>query len=279
MHEPGRIDLHTHSTCSDGSLTPQELVRCAVEAGLAGLSITDHDTLKGYALAKPVAEELGATLIPGVEFSATAPHEPVHILGYSYRLDDPALVELSHRHVKRRLERNLAILSHLKRAGMAIDEADLLAMGDGIIGRPHIAQLLLARGYVQSVQEAFDRFIGEGKSCYMVGDRVSVEETVERIHAAGGYAVIAHPHLLRSSQTVAYLLRLPFDGIEGYYARMPKSTERRWIDLGRAHKWIVTGGSDFHGDCKPMNAIGTSWAPSETVRLLIDRARANGASL
>jgi 3',5'-nucleoside bisphosphate phosphatase len=276
MNELGRIDLHTHSTCSDGSLAPPDLVRRAAEVGLAGLSITDHDTLKAYALAKPTADQLGLVLIPGAELSTTTPFELVHVLAYSYRLNDPALVELCLRHVKRRQERNLAILNHLKRAGMVLEERDLLALGEGTVGRPHIAQLLLDRGYVTSIQEAFNRFLGEGKSCYAAGDRITVEETIESIHAAGGYAVIAHPHLLKNSQTVAYLLRLPFDGIEGYYARMAKNVERKWIDLARGHKWMVTGGSDFHGDSKPVNAIGSSWAPPETVPLLLERARANG---
>lgn len=276
MNELGRIDLHTHSTCSDGSFTPQELVGHAAEVGLSGLAITDHDSIAGYAMAKPVADSLRLLLIPGVEFSAAAPLESVHILGYSYRPEAPSIRDLCLRHAKRREERNLAILARLKRAGMAIEESELDQFALGSIGRPHIALLLMEKGYVHSVQEAFERFLGEGKSCYMAGETISVDETIAAIHLAGGYAVIAHPHLLQRSNTVAYLVRLPFDGIEGYYARMPVTRERQWIELAKAHRWMVTGGSDFHGSCKPTIPLGCSWSPPESARKILERARENG---
>ncbi|MGE3954171.1 MAG: PHP domain-containing protein [Parachlamydiales bacterium] len=264
-----RADLHCHTTASDGTLTPEELLHLAVEVGLSGLSITDHDTIEAYEVATPLARELGLELLPGIELSSLHGGASVHILGYGYDLNSPVLRGLCDWHVQRRQGRNREILALLAEKGMPVTEEEMeFTKGPGkrIYGRPHIAQAMIGKGYVGSIKEAFDRWIGEGRPCYAPGLRITAEETIEKIHAAGGKAVIAHPHLIPSAGLVRELLELPFDGIEGYYAKMGPDQERVWVEIGRKKGWLVTGGSDFHGSSKPHIPLGCSWVDEETFR-------------
>src|SRR5579872_804712 len=189
-----RADLHCHTTCSDGSYSPVALVELACTSGLAGLAITDHDTADAYPEAVPAAKERGILLGTGIEFSSIYLDKSVHILGYDYVLGHPAIAQFCSNHQKRRVERNRIILDKLRRLRMPIDEQELSKQGT--IGRPHIAQLMVNKGYVGSVKEAFNLFIGDGKCCYDQGMGFSATETIEVIHAAGGKAFLAHPHLL-----------------------------------------------------------------------------------
>lgn len=257
-----RADLHCHSTCSDGTYTPAELVKHAVHIGLSGLSITDHDNMDAYETALPLAKELGLEMIIGAEFSSTHADQNVHVLAYSFQLDHPAIVNLCRRHQERRSERNRQILEKLRKLGMPIDEP----IQEHSIGRPHIAKAMVQKGYVKSIDEAFHRFLGDGKCCYAPGQPVSTEETISIIHEAHGLAVIAHPHLLKRSDTIDFLVKLPFDGIECYYAKLGQ--ERRWLELAKNKGWLVTGGSDFHGSVKPDITLGSSWVGEETFRRL-----------
>ena len=156
---------------------------------------------------------------------------------------------------------------------MTISEEDIHFHTDNLkhtIGRPHIAQAMKRKGYVSSIQEAFHKYIGDGRPCYASGGYFSVEETLDIIHQAKGLAVIAHPHLIVKTHTVHDLLEMPFDGIEGYYARFPFRQNERWIKIGMNKNWIITGGSDFHGDIKPNIDLGMSWTPQETFKILHD---------
>lgn len=262
-----RADLHCHSTFSDGTDTPEMLIRQAVDIGLSGLSITDHDTLAAYAEALEFARRLNMRLLPGIEFSASYQGHPIHILGYAYALEAEPLLRLCERHRRRRLDRNRKILERLKGLGILIDEGEL-EIENHTVGRPHIANLLIEKGIVSSIQEAFDRYLGEGKRAYDPGEPVSVAETIEAIHAGKGLAVIAHPHLIKRRNIVRNLLKMPFDGIEAYYARFPPKLEREWIQIGTEKNWIITGGSDYHGGNKPYNLLGTSWVGEETFNRL-----------
>lgn len=263
-----RADLHCHSTCSDGSLSPEELVRLAVEKGLQGLSITDHDTIAAYELALPHAKQLGLELIPGVEFSASHNDISIHILGYSYVSNHPALQELCEKHSARRLNRNGLILEKLKHLGMPIAMEEVLAFS-GLpeavsLGRPHIAQAMVKKGYVDSIEHAFKRFLSEGKSAYAVGNLISAKETIEAIHNAKGLAVIAHPHLIAHNRTLKQLLEMNFDGLECYYSRFQKEKNQRWVSLAEKKGWLKTGGSDFHGKIKPDISLGCAWVDRTT---------------
>ncbi len=256
-----RADLHSHTTCSDGSMTPVELVRLAREVGLSALSITDHDTIAAYETAILEAEASGLELLPGVEFSCDQEGTSVHILGYGYRLDAESILDFCLLHKKRREERNRLILGKLRRIHMPIDEEELIG---GSIGRPHIAQLMVEKKYVRNFKEAFDGFLGEERCCYVVGQTFSVAEGIDRIHQGGGKAFLAHPHLLSKSETVRDLLKLPFDGIECYYARCSPNQEKRFLKIAKEKGLLVSGGSDFHGIAKPYIPLGSSWVDEET---------------
>jgi predicted metal-dependent phosphoesterase TrpH len=259
-----RADLHCHSTCSDGSCTPVELVQLAKKNSLQGLAITDHDTVAAYRQALPEAQKLEMRLIPGVEFSSHHQGQNVHILGYRFDPDHPAIQKLCHWHETRRKERCRAILERLSTLGHSLRFEDVMAQTQSnLIGRPHIALAMVKKGIVGSVKEAFQTYLGDGKSAYVPGDSVTVEETLQTLHAAGGVAIIAHPHLIQNKSLVDALLARPFDGIEVYYGRFNADQNRPWAQIAAKRNWLITGGSDFHGSIKPELPLGASWVDKE----------------
>lgn len=268
-----RADLHCHSTCSDGSKTPKELISLAKSLGLSGLSITDHDTIEGYKEALPYAKELDIDLITGVEFSTVHNGESVHILCYRYPIDSPLIKSFCEKHQTRRTNRNRGILQRLKEEGMPITEEEMLATihqdnQKHTIGRPHIAMAMVKKGYVISIQDAFKRYIGDDKSCYVSGDSFSTEETIDLIHQAQGLAIIAHPHLLEDGNLLQDMLKMPFDGIECFYAKFSPYQNQRWLDIAKKKNWLITGGSDYHGDIKPNLMLGNSFVDQATFNAL-----------
>jgi predicted metal-dependent phosphoesterase TrpH len=270
-----RADLHCHTTCSDGSLSPLEVVRLAKEVGLSGLAITDHDSIDAYPMALPLANELGIEMVTGIECSSVHNNVSVHILGYAYPVDSPVLKTFCQRHHQRRANRNRAILEQLTKHNMIVSEAEIAALqGDDIpeehrtIGRPHIAQVMLQKGYVTSIAEAFHKYLADGKCCFVSGESVSTIETIEVIHKAGGLAMIAHPHLISNARLLRQLLELPFDGLEVYYARMHPNANQKWVRIAESKGWMMTGGSDFHGAIKPNIPLGASWSSEEAFRKL-----------
>lgn len=272
MHE-FRADLHCHSTCSDGTFSPEKLVSYAREIGLCGLSITDHDTINAYATALPLAKEIALLVISGVEFSCVLDGASVHLLGYAFSLCSPAIFELCKRHSQRRKNRNLAILNRLARHGMPIAEEDLIQGHKGdmdSIGRVHIAQAMVNKHYVATIQEAFQKFISEGQPCFDSGEGISVQETVDCIREAGGKAVIAHPHLINDQTVINKLLQIEFDGIEVHYGRFLPAQVQRWSDIADERGWLKTGGSDFHGTVRPQSFLGSSWVSEDVFKPLYE---------
>lgn len=269
---PFKADLHCHSTYSDGTFTPKQIIDLALEIDLKGLSITDHDTIAAYEEAIPYAKSRGIALITGAEFSAVQNETNIHILAYGFPFDSELIKEFSKIHAKRRLDRNRTILNKLNEKGMIITEDDLvISEKSGTIGRPHIAYALMKKGYVESIQQAFRLHIGEGKPCYVAGLKFGVEETIQLIHEAGGLAVIAHPHLISDPKALKTILEFDFDGIEAYYGRFSPQKNQRWIEIGNQKQWILTGGSDFHGEIKPNLPLGSSWVNEETFHRLEHR--------
>ncbi len=266
-----RADLHCHSTCSDGTMTPNQLLHHAKEIGLSGICITDHDTIEAYHTAPAIAKELGLLLGIGAEFSSVFKTLSVHILAYDFDLHNPAIKKLCERHSVRRTERNRAILHNLSRLGMPIFEEELLAMGEKSIGRPHIAFLMMQKKYVASIREAFNVYIGDGCPCYVPGEAISSEETISIIHQGGGKAFIAHPHLLVHANKIKLLLELPFDGIECHYAKFPPEKEKKWIKIAQEKNWLISGGSDFHGTAKEYIQLGCSWVNEETFHKIFQK--------
>jgi 3',5'-nucleoside bisphosphate phosphatase len=259
-----RADLHCHTTCSDGSFTPVQLVDLAKQIGLSGVSITDHDTIEAYQTAIKAAKASGIVLGTGVEFSCEYRGCLVHVLGYDFRLDNDAVEQLCRRHQIRRTERNGAMLSKLAELGMYIPKEELAAQGEKTIGRPHIAKLMVEKGFVQTIKEAFQLYLGEGKAAYVQGEPFSIQETIEVLHTAKGKAFLAHPLLIQPSSIVKELLKMNFDGLEGHYSRFTKEQMAKWVQAAHERGWLISGGSDFHGQMKPDIPLGCSWVDNES---------------
>lgn len=276
---PFRADLHCHTTCSDGSFTPEEIVYEAARLGFNGFAITDHDTIDAYATALPHAKKIGLEMISGVEFSSVHQGISVHVLAYSFSLDSPAIASFCAEHQKRREHRIGEMLLLLAKNGMPIREDELYAERGTKrgIGRPHLAQAMVKKGYVKDAHTAFKQYIGEGRPCYSLGKPNTIEETFDCIRQANGFVVLAHPHLIDNPAVLKSLLKMPFDGIECFYARFNKQKNQRWIDIANKKKWLMLGGSDFHGTMKPNITLGSSWTPQETFEILQKRFHENSA--
>lgn len=271
MNDKKRFDLHTHTTCSDGSMRPKDLILHAKENLLSGISITDHDTIESYKEIEQLAKELQIDLISGVEFSSHYNDVSIHILAYAFSLDNKEMLSFCSKHLLRRKERNLMILEKLKKNNIYIEEQDLFINAESApicVGRPHIASAMVKKGYVSNINEAFNRYIGEDCPCYFSGPRFSVEETLEVIKNSGGIAVIAHPHLIHNAKVEEALINLPFDGIEVYYARFNEVQNNRWLKVAKKKDLLITGGSDFHGVAKPHISLGIASAPLESFNFL-----------
>ena len=256
-----RADLHCHSHCSDGSSSPVELIDLSLAKGLSALAITDHDTVAAYPEAVEYARKKNFLLGTGVEFSCHYQKLSVHVLGYDFNWQSPHIWEYCARLQEKRKNRNREILEKLCRLQMPIEEKELerLSQNAKAIGRPHIAAVMVKKGYVKSIQEAFSFYLGDRECCYVPGILFPVEEAIQVIHAAQGKAFIAHPHLYDDGMIVKTLLQFPFDGIECHYARCPPHKEKRWIKLAKERKLLMSGGSDFHGSVKPHIPLGCSW--------------------
>jgi 3',5'-nucleoside bisphosphate phosphatase len=241
----------------------------AKKNGLHGLSITDHDTIEAYPEAIAVAKKVGIRLVSGVELSCQFEGESLHLLGYDFQLEHPAMHQLCERHTLRRNNRNRAILEKLHAKKMVISEEELSFKAKGhAAGRAHIALLLCEKGYVKTPREAFQKYIGEGKECFVQGEAFDPSEAISILHQAQGKAFIAHPHLLPDLISLESLLKLPFDGIECYYSRL---TAKPWLEIAKARGLLVSGGSDFHGTIRPEVELGCNGVDQATFEQIFER--------
>ncbi len=266
-----RADLHVHSTFSDGMYSPEKLLEMAKNASLSGLSITDHDTIGAYTEELfNLAKNLDIKILTGVEISSSFLSEPVHILGYGFDYKSKELLDFLKEVRRKREMRNEAILKKLEDFNMHISKDELYKNAENFsIGRPHIANLMVIKGYVENFQAAFNEYLKEGAKCYVEGEKFSPIEVISKLHAIKAKVVLAHPHLIKDFNVIKFLLELPFDGIEAYYGKMPPDKEKRWIKLAEKNGLIITGGSDYHGDFKSFITIGCSWVSKEKFDLLI----------
>jgi predicted metal-dependent phosphoesterase TrpH len=247
------VDLHCHSTASDGALSPAELVRYASEKGLEALALTDHDTCEGVPEARAEAHRLGLRFWSGVELNiAWGGGGHFHLLAYGVDEDHPKLASTLDWIQERRVARNTAILERMRAGGVDVQEDDLAALSrDGVAGRPHLAQLLVDRDVARDLDDAFRRFLGPGTAFYVKRETLGLEPALEAIHASGGIAVVAHPRSLRLDwQTLEERLlhwrTLGVRGIEAYHSSTPTAYGRRIEELARRLGLGVTAGSDFH---------------------------------
>jgi predicted metal-dependent phosphoesterase TrpH len=257
------IDLHAHTTASDGSLTPTELVALARERGLRALGVTDHDTVGGVEEAVAAGRLTGVEVVPGIELSVDYPHGQFHLLGYFI---DPRSAVLSDRLTalqENRRTRNTRMLERLQALGLPLTLEDVVReAGGGQIGRPHMALALVRQGVVASTQEAFDRYLADGRPGHVPKLKLPPEEAIPLIHAAGGRAVLAHPYSLRFPDTAAFdveiarLREAGLDGLEAYYSQHTPEQTARFLALAARVGLLVTGGSDFHGRSKPHVHLG-----------------------
>ncbi|MEW6217901.1 MAG: PHP domain-containing protein [Thermodesulfobacteriota bacterium] len=259
---PG-VDLHLHSTCSDGTLTPAALVALAREEGLAAASVTDHDSVAGVAAALAAGQLLGVEVLSGVEIGSSQDGVPFHLLGYGFRPEDPGLQARLAQLQEGRQQRNLAIIERLAGLGIGIRLEELQAeAAGGQIGRPHFARLLQAKGHVRSAQEAFHRLLGRGRPAYASRFRFPAAEAIAFLQAAGGIAVLAHPGSIglasfrRLERFVGKLAAAGLDGLEAYYPDHDPAMAGRLVRLATSCRLVVTGGSDFHGAARPQAAMG-----------------------
>ncbi len=264
----GPIDLHIHTTASDGALSPAEVLREAGKQGLAAISITDHDTTAGVRAALDIGVPPEMGFLSGVEISAAPPPScpmkgSFHLLGYGFRLDHEPLNRCLERLRDSRKNRNPQILARLREMGVDIELDPAAAEDDGgQMGRPHIAGLLKERGYVKTFDEAFDRYIGNHAPAYVDKYRAPVAEAIGLIRAAGGVAVAAHPGVLplepgpAFERTMAELREMGLRGIEVFYPEHSPERRKYFMDVARRLGLVMTGGTDFHGDVKPGVAMG-----------------------
>lgn len=265
-------DMHMHSTCSDGTDSPLALLEIAEKNGLKGISITDHDTLEAYSL---LGNYQGPVeILPGVEFSCIHQGHPVHILAYGVKPKCPYLEPLCQRHQARRENRLRLMLEKLASLGIDLSWEEVIEKASEkktSIGRPHIAQCLVQKGVVNSIKEAFHRYLGQGKQAFVQGEIIGVQETLDLIKQAKALATIAHPYLVQKKRVLDDLFSMDFDAIEVHYAHIPELKKKRFIALAKEKKWLVTGGSDYHGMVKEDLSMGASGVTQEAFGKIKER--------
>ena len=268
-----QVDLHLHTTASDGAYAPAAVVALARERGLRTIAITDHDSMEGVAEALAAAGH-GLEVIPGVEINTDIPHAEVHILGYHVDYHHAELQDVLQRLRDFRRDRARRMVEKLARLGMPVDWRRVAALaGEGAVGRPHVAQALVERGYVADVSQAFDRYLGREGPAYVERHKLTPVEATRLIVRAGGLPVLAHPSGLEHLPTLLdELTAAGLVGLEAYYTGyLPEETQGLLL-LAQKYGLVATGGSDFHGgSILPHADLGAVFVPMEAVAAL--RAR------
>ena len=262
-------DLHLHTRFSDGIETPERLVELAAQAGLAAMAITDHDNTEAIPIAAPVAGRHGIELIPGIEMSASADGVEVHLLGFLLELEHPVLVQHLAEQQARRVERVHEMVKRLQEVGLRIDAEEVFQVaGEGTVGRPHVARVLLRHGYISTLPEAFDRYIGPGNPGFVPGSPLSPAQVIRVIRAAGGVPVLAHPIYLRRDELIEGFVSDGLAGLEVYHSGHPPEAVRRYEQMADRLHLLRTGGSDYHGDSKEGLPVGAVNVPCALVEAL-----------
>jgi len=263
------IDLHTHSNKSDGSLSPSELIDYAVKKGISAIALTDHDTMEGVDEAIRRAEELKAEkvieVIPGIEVTADYYGKDIHIVGLYLDKNTPGFSEQLKAFKESRDSRNEKMCSRFREHGLEITMEEMNAdFPNQVITRGQFSRMLLKKGYVKSLPEAFERYIGDHCECFVPREKITCKDAIDFIHAGGGTAILAHPTLYHMSndnidKLTAYLKDYGLDGIEAKYTTYTTSEERFVKGLAKKYELIISGGSDFHGAAKPKTDLGCGY--------------------
>ena len=275
------VDLHTHSTASDGSLHPDELVRAGKEAGLLALALTDHDTVSGLSLAVHTGKEIGLEIIPGCELSVQAPSGFMHILGLWVAPSPSSLQAALDWMQDMRRQRNERMLAALRSLGIAIEDREVKDEAQGeSVGRPHMAQVLVRKGVVSNLEEAFDHFIGGNGLAYVPKTKLTAEQAISVLKQDQATVVLAHPYSLyltkkEFASELSRLQNLGLDGLEVYY---PEHTQKQTAFFAaQAHRLglLLSGGSDFHGRIKPDINLGVGRGDLHLSYSLVDKMQAD----
>lgn len=265
---PAGIDLHIHSNASDGTFSPEQILNQALASNVAAVSITDHDTISGSKEAVRIGPPPEVKFLSGVEISANPPASypcsgSFHILGYGIDLEDSSLNQMLEELQTARKNRNPQILQALNELGMPISMEEVeVEMGKGQMGRPHIAKVLIKKGYIGSINEAFNKYLGKDRPAYVDKYRMEYDQAIALINAAGGISVLAHPGLIEPSTDLPFenliqtLTSVGLKGLEVYYPEHSPEAIADYITLTDQFGLLVTGGTDFHGDLKPDLKIG-----------------------
>jgi len=267
------IDLHLHSTASDGTNPPELVVAAALNAGLQAMALTDHDTVEGIADAQRAADGAGIQLVPGVELSAYEADEEVHILGLHLQLLGEMRDALAVFRDARR-DRAEGIVRLLNKLGVRITFEDVLAVaGDAALGRPHVARAMVENGWAMDLRDAFDRYLGAGRPAYLDKRRTTIPEAIELIHRCGGIAVIAHPGEDGNRVRLEALAGMGLDGVEVIHPSHSAEDRARLLTLTRYLNMVPSGGSDSHGGGDNVRVVGSQKVPGEWLDLQSHRVR------
>lgn len=261
------IDLHLHTTISDGRLTPAELVERVASAGVRVMAVTDHDTTAGTNTVQALAATRGIEAVSGIEVTAVEAQKDIHILGYFVRQDDEALTTFLTEQRLRRIDRVRAISARLADLGVPVEVEALIAEASRnsgkSVGRPLIAAAMIRAGHVATIAEAFDRYLAHGQPGFVPREGPSCEQVIELIHAAGGLASLAHPGKTGIDPRIPDLCAAGLDAIETFHSDHDEATRARYAALAAEQGVLVTGGSDFHGDPQQARAPGSTTLPEE----------------
>ncbi|MDO9572801.1 MAG: PHP domain-containing protein [Candidatus Omnitrophota bacterium] len=262
-------DLHVHTIESDGTSSPAQLVKGALERGLSAIAITDHDTVGAIAEVLKEAQETTLEIIPGIELTSQQDNQEIHILGYFLDYTQQGLLDKLQLVQQNRVQRVYKIVENLKGLGIELNAQTVFDIsGRGTVGRMHIARALLLDGWVGSTSEAFRKYIGDDSPAYVCGFHLSVLEAIKLISEAGGVAVLAHPYVLDNDELITEFVSYGLQGLEVYYPEHSQSQVNFYLDLAKNLGLLVTGGSDFHGSVKPNIKLGTIKIPFELVEKL-----------
>lgn len=269
------IDLHLHSTASDGSYPPETVVAMAERAGVRVMALTDHDSIDGIVAAEARAAKSGIRIISGVELSVSESGFDVHLLAYGFDLAERGIVAALARYRDSRRDRARKILMRLKGLGIriAFEEVEEIAKG-GALGRPHVAEALMRGGHVETFQEAFQRFLGHHAPAYVPKQTVALEEALTVVRDAGGVTALAHPGTLNRDHLIAAWVRRGLDGIEVWHSKHAAADIARYREIAKQHGLLMTGGSDFHGERTPDVSIGGAAVPESILGPLEEALRA-----
>jgi predicted metal-dependent phosphoesterase TrpH len=268
-------DLHIHTNFSDSTASPEEVVTEAHARGLSCIAVTDHDTVDGLPHVFAAAKPLDLEVIPGVELSSEYQGKDIHMLGYCFDLNDSPLVRQLKVMQQARIERMkkmLVRLNELGKGGIELKDVADLTRSDSL-GRLHLAKILLQRGHVGSLEEAFARYLGEGAAAYYPKFRQTPFDVIKLIRDSGGVAVMAHPVLTQRDDLIPKLVKAGLGGIEAYYPNCLMAVVNSYLDMVKKYDLVATGGSDAHGASKTNTFIGKSYVPYHWVEKLKERAR------